>query len=242
MDLLASSSSGASASKPRKPTDVSNEHEEPWPDSIVEYLLSALDPSRESFDGGDDPFDDPDPVDEDIMDDPLPASIRPRGRRNSDPHLTVGKTCLSFIAASKVPDACPTTRHISCLGSLPYFEHSQRFKDRLKERTSEKMNLKLQNNSFVSHVKICDLSLGDNPPKIQSIRLIKGVTEDLNVTLELDLTYNGGSSIAIETTLTRGMTMAARVYMSAFAGKIRIRTPSVDWPDMLSVAFVEDPG
>ncbi|KAJ3102419.1 hypothetical protein HDU97_000562 [Phlyctochytrium planicorne] len=72
--------------------------------------------------------------------------------------------------------------------------------------------------------------------------MIKGLTEDLSVTLEMDVTYMGGGSIAIEVTLTRGLSTTVRVYMSSLIGKLRIRVPSPEWPDMLSVAFVEDPG
>ncbi|KAI8847533.1 hypothetical protein BC829DRAFT_238570 [Chytridium lagenaria] len=71
---------------------------------------------------------------------------------------------------------------------------------------------------------------------------MKGVTDDLAVLLELDITYMGGGSIAIETTLTAGLSIPVRVHLSGFSGKLRVRVPSVFWPDMLAVAFVEDPG
>lgn len=66
--------------------------------------------------------------------------------------------------------------------------------------------------------------------------------EDLAVQAELDVTYNGGGSIAIQTTLVGGLKLPVRVYLSALGGKLRLRCPSIKWADMVGVAFVEDPG
>ncbi|KAJ3215744.1 hypothetical protein HDU67_010382 [Dinochytrium kinnereticum] len=257
---------GRPSLRPRKPTEVSNEHEEPWPDNIVEFLTAALDPLHaDAFTGDDqaDFFDEPDPAldDEPMEDPPAVSSFRLRGRRNSDPATPLSGISSflrqpspssrptpapkrSRVAKKSAPAVSELSHILNVIGHRFFLSlrDSQMFKDRIKERTSEKMNLKLQNNSFVSHVKICDLSMGDHPPKIQGLRLIKGLAEDLAVTLEMDLTYTGGGSVAIEATLTRGLSMTARVYLSGFAGKLRIRIPDVNWSDMLSVAFVEDPG
>ena len=51
--------------------------------------------------------------------------------------------------------------------------------------------------------------------------------------MELDVTYKGGGSIAIETTLTAGLRIPVRVYISGLVGKVRVRCPSIGWSDML---------
>ncbi|EGF80365.1 hypothetical protein BATDEDRAFT_35067 [Batrachochytrium dendrobatidis JAM81] len=122
------------------------------------------------------------------------------------------------------------------------FRGSVLFKKRWTERMSQKLNMKLKNNTFVSAIQIKELSLGDNSPEISGIRLLKGVTKDLAVIGEADVSYNGGGSILLEVVLTAGITIPARVFLNQFTGSIRVRTPSVLWPDMIGVTFVEDPG
>ncbi|KAJ3039427.1 hypothetical protein HDV00_012204 [Rhizophlyctis rosea] len=62
------------------------------------------------------------------------------------------------------------------------------------------------------------------------------------VLAEVDLTYEGGASIAIETTLPGGLKLPVRVYLSALSGRVRVRCPSTRYADMIGIAFVEDPG
>ncbi|KAL2919880.1 hypothetical protein HK105_200797 [Polyrhizophydium stewartii] len=122
------------------------------------------------------------------------------------------------------------------------FRASQHFKESWTQRMSKKLNMRLKNNSFVTSIQIRELSLGDNSPSIHGIRLLKGVTKDLAVFGEAEVSYEGGGSILLEVTLSRNITVPARVYLNQFTGVIRVRAPSLLWPDMIGVAFVEDPG
>ena len=119
---------------------------------------------------------------------------------------------------------------------------SEAYKSKTCYKISSKMNSKLKNNTFLTKLQILDLDLGDNAPKLMGLRLVKGSTEDLAVLSEMDLKYEGGASIAIEATITSGIKFQARIYLNSFAGKLRIRWPSVQWADMIGIAFVEDPG
>ncbi|KAJ1334311.1 hypothetical protein BSLG_008146 [Batrachochytrium salamandrivorans] len=122
------------------------------------------------------------------------------------------------------------------------FRASLMFKERWTERMSRKLNMRLKSNAFVTSIQIKELSLGDHSPQITGIRLLKGVTKDLAVIGEADVSYQGGGSILLEVVLTAGVTIPARVFLNQFTGSIRIRTPSVLWPDMIGVTFVKDPG
>ncbi|KAJ3219422.1 PDZ domain-containing protein 8 [Dinochytrium kinnereticum] len=202
-------------------TDKTNEHEEPWPANIIGYLKASLTPTPE-----------------DTMLPPPPLNAK---KKFNEVLGEDGKPLLLDPVAMGPTQVCEWVNVVAHRFFLS-LRDSQLFKDRMRQRTTERMNMKLKNNSFVSHVNIMDLSLGDHAPKIHGIRLMKGVTDDLAVLLEVDVTYLGGGSIAIETTLTAGLSIPVRVYISGFSGKLRVRIPSVYWPDMLAVAFVEDPG
>ena len=77
-------------------------------------------------------------------------------------------------------------------------------------KMSNKINLKLKGNSFISKLIITEIQLGDHPPSIEGIRLLKGVTKDLAVSGELDLIYRGGASISIQSTITNGSIIPMR--------------------------------
>ncbi|KAJ3068099.1 PDZ domain-containing protein 8, partial [Podochytrium sp. JEL0797] len=121
---------------------------------------------------------------------------------------------------------------------------SRVFNERMCEKLNVRMNKKLDasKNMFVSHVRLHDIRLGDNVPKITSVKLLKGLTDDLAVALELDITYAGGASVGIEPTLTRGQPIPLRVSINSLRGKIRVRVPAIGYSDMLSASFLEDPG
>ncbi|KAI9339615.1 hypothetical protein BDR26DRAFT_379496 [Obelidium mucronatum] len=57
------------------------------------------------------------------------------------------------------------------------------FKDKICAKLMDRLNSKLlaSQNMFVSHVRLHDLSLGDNVPRILGVRMLKGLTEDLAV-------------------------------------------------------------
>ncbi|KAJ3017423.1 PDZ domain-containing protein 8 [Thoreauomyces humboldtii] len=209
--LLSSSAAGAAAKTAHKPT---REHNEPWPEDIVEFLRVALTPDPEH-------------------DTPLPPPRNPKAALAS----TDGGT-LSSVAPT---EQC---RWINVLAHRFFLalRGSELFKNKAKAKWTEKINAKLKGNSFVSHVEIVDISLGDHAPKILGVRLLKGMSEDLAVSMELDMSYNGGGSIAIQTTLVGGLKLPVRVHVSGLAGKLRLRCPSIQWPDMLGLAFVDDPG
>ncbi|KAJ1555884.1 hypothetical protein HK405_011281 [Cladochytrium tenue] len=201
-----------------KARDLINEHEEPWPENIVEFLKLSLTPTE--------------------SDNPVPPRIqsasggagsfasRFAGSRVND---SAKETYVVDPVAVGATDPCPWANVVASRFFLALRE-SELFKSRMKAKMTERMNMKLQNNSFVY------------APKIHGVRLMKGVTDDLAVILEVDVTYAGGGSVAIETTLTAGLSIPVRVYLSSLAGKLRVRCPSIGWPDMLAIAFVEDPG
>ncbi|TPX48143.1 hypothetical protein SeLEV6574_g02194 [Synchytrium endobioticum] len=116
------------------------------------------------------------------------------------------------------------------------------FQDKMKVKLVEKINYKLQSSNFVSQIVMTDINLGDNPPKIHGIRLIKHVSEDLAVMAEFDMTYPGGASVGIDCLLAAGFKVPVRVHVSGFAGKLRARMPSIKYRDSVGVSFVEDPG
>ncbi|KAJ3280587.1 hypothetical protein HK104_000570, partial [Borealophlyctis nickersoniae] len=191
----------------------SMEHTEAWPEHIVAFLSSSLNVS---------------------------PSDAPVASSSSSSASTSSKVKEAPVAMSPTEPV-----HWMDVVVQRYFlalRGSELFKEKFKGNMNEKLNLKLRGNSFVSHIEITDLSLGEHSPRIHGARLLKGLTEDLAVVVELDLTYNGGGSVAIETTLAGGVKLPVRVYISALAGRLRVRCPSTKWGDMIGVAFVEDPG
>ncbi|KAJ2989662.1 hypothetical protein HDV02_004825, partial [Globomyces sp. JEL0801] len=116
------------------------------------------------------------------------------------------------------------------------------FRKLWSDKMSSKMNAKLVGNSFVSHIQIQNLLLGDDAPTIEGLRCLKGVSNDLAVMTEFDIIYRGGASIVIECTLANGNVIPVQVFMNAFRGTLRTRLPSEKWLDMIGFAFVKDPG
>jgi hypothetical protein len=102
--------------------------------------------------------------------------------------------------------------------------------------------MKLKSNAFIGKLHITELDLGDFPPVLKGIRLLKGITHDLALMCEIDLEYRGGASIAIETTLVNGTVIPVKVTMNEFNGTIQTRLPSERWADMYGFHFVQDPG
>ncbi|ORY49006.1 hypothetical protein BCR33DRAFT_714086 [Rhizoclosmatium globosum] len=121
---------------------------------------------------------------------------------------------------------------------------SSLFKTKICAKLMDRLNAKLRStqNMFVNHVRLHDLRLGHNFPKVLGVRMLKGLTDDLAVALEVDVSYDGGASVAIEPTLTRGLAVPLRVSINALKGKLRVRVPAIGYSDMFSVSFLEDPG
>ncbi|KAI9096081.1 hypothetical protein DFS34DRAFT_695230 [Phlyctochytrium arcticum] len=190
----------------------SREHHEPWPEGLVEFLRVSLTASE--------------------GDTPLPAAAA--GKNGATPE----SIDLTAIAPTEPCQWINVLAHRYFLA----LRGSELFKTKARAKWTEKINSKLKGNAFLSRVEITDLSLGDNAPTVHGVRLLKGMSEDLAVTADLDLTYTGGGSIAIAATLTGGLKLPVRVRLGALAGKVRFRCPSVRWPDMIGIAFVEDPG
>ena len=86
------------------------------------------------------------------------------------------------------------------------------------------------------------MDLGNHAPRALGLRLLKGITPDLAVQVEIDTVYQGSASISIEVTIRGGIRIPARIYLNALAGKLRVRWPCTEWPDMIGITFVEDPG
>ncbi|TPX31738.1 hypothetical protein SmJEL517_g05029 [Synchytrium microbalum] len=165
----------------------------------------------------------------------------------SDSNNAVSKTPSQSSVLPPAPPQVTTTEQCHWLNVLIHrwfleLRVSEVFMNKMKIKLVEKINYKLQSSNFVSHIAMTDISLGDNPPKIHGIRLLKGITEDLVVIAELDVTYPGGASVGIDCVLTAGFNIPVRVHVSGFAGKLRARIPSVKYQDSVGVSFVEDPG
>lgn len=108
------------------------------------------------------------------------------------------------------------------------------------QKISEKINAKLKGNAFIYNLKLTEIALGEHSPRIQGVRVITDLQiqePDLPVFLELDVTYNGGSNIALEATLAGGVLLKVKVYLKGFAGKLRVRCPSLRWSDSKSFTF-----
>ncbi|KAI9325872.1 hypothetical protein DFJ73DRAFT_767241 [Zopfochytrium polystomum] len=205
-----------------------NEHELPWPSNIVDFLKTALIPTPEDS-----------PYDALKIDASPSSSATPEAAtaKAAKPPAVMG---VQILAASPPDEAkwlnVLVHRFFLALRDSPLF------KMRMMAKMAERTNVKLRTNSFVSHITILDVSLGEHVPEVLGVRMVKSRSEDLAVVLELDVAYKGGCTVAIETTLTAGAKFPVQVHTSGFAGKMLLRAPSVDWSDMVSVAFVEDPG
>ena len=55
------------------------------------------------------------------------------------------------------------------------------------------------------------------------------------------MTYAGGISILLSVDTVGGVKIPVTIAVSSLSGKLRVRTPSTSFPDMLSVAFTHDP-
>ncbi|TPX59721.1 hypothetical protein PhCBS80983_g02273 [Powellomyces hirtus] len=214
---------------------TSREHNEPWPEHIIAFLKAALAPDL-------------------ATDTPVPP-LRKSAKDTATPQSntsssaipgTTATTPASFTNIDSAQFLAPAEKvdwlNVLATRFFLALRGSQLFKDKARAKWTGKINDKLKGNAWVSHVEIVDIAIGDCAPKIQSVRLMKAVTEDLAVSAEVDVTYDGGGSIAIQTTLVGGLKLPVRVHISGFAGKLRLRCPSIQWADMIGVAFVDDPG
>lgn len=118
--------------------------------------------------------------------------------------------------------------------------NSKEFKSRWTLKISTKLNMKLKENSFIDSIKILDLDLGDHPPKIIATRIKK--LSDLSIITEVDIQYQGGSSIKAEVMLTNGNCIPVSIVMNELQGTLLCRFPSLRWEDMLGIQFIKDPG
>lgn len=91
---------------------------------------------------------------------------------------------------------------------------SQVFRNMWAKKVSNKMNMKLKGNSFISSIAITDLFLGECPPSLEGVRLLKGLSKELAVMGEVDILYRGGASICIETHLANGSIVPMQVFMN----------------------------
>ncbi|KAJ3383349.1 PDZ domain-containing protein 8 [Lobulomyces angularis] len=119
---------------------------------------------------------------------------------------------------------------------------SEYFKWKTKTKLNEKFSAKLEGSSFVTSCFIKDIVLGDTAPCIEGVRILHGITEDIAVVFEADISYGGGCYIIIEVTLTGGLVLPVKIALEKLAGKMRGRVPSPSFTDMISIAFAEDPG
>ncbi|KAJ3134642.1 PDZ domain-containing protein 8 [Geranomyces variabilis] len=226
---LASPVSPSAASRAHK---LSREHNEPWPEHIIAFLKTALAPNY-------------------AVDIPAPPPRnKPQKTDSAATPATAGSPATPTSSASPAHEApvmlAPAEKcHWLNVFATRFFlalRGSQMFKDKARAKWTGKINDKLKGNAWVSNVEIVDIEIGDCAPKIQAVRLIKAVTDDLAVSAELDITYDGGGSIAIQATVVGGLKLPVRVHVSGFSGKLRVRCPSIQWADMIGVAFVDDPG
>ncbi|KAI8804495.1 hypothetical protein BJ742DRAFT_452722 [Cladochytrium replicatum] len=196
-------------------------HPEEWPDTMVEYLKMALSRSPEDV-----PVIPP----KSTANPPPPAGTNmPGGPNIAAPGSSVQAGAAEGYYVDPPMYAGPSESvHWLNVALHRFFMElrvSPTFKDKLKKKMSDKISMKLQGNSFLADV-----------------RVLKTITEDLAVMLEGDLTYMGGGSVTLEVTLTSGIMIPARVYLEKLSGKVRIRVPAVVAPDMMGLAFEEDPG
>ncbi|KAI9202168.1 uncharacterized protein BJ171DRAFT_601097 [Polychytrium aggregatum] len=185
-----------------------------YPTGILEFLAKALTPA-----------------DDDVLIPPRPSAA-PAAAKDLPPPEP------EYASATETCHWANVLAHRFFLA----LRNEEAFKTNMKEKMMKKMNMKLKGNTYVSYINICELSLGDHAPDVSGVRLIKGVSEDHAVTIELDMKYTGGASIGIQATLVGGITIPVRVTLSSLEGKLRLRCPSEKWSDMLAITFAEDPG
>ncbi|KAJ1544823.1 PDZ domain-containing protein 8, partial [Nowakowskiella sp. JEL0078] len=205
--------------------DDEHYHPEEWPENIVQYIRDAMVPNE--------------------SDTLVPPPKFNTAQSKLGDNVPVPQTPAT--AYNEPPTWATPTESCHWLNVVLHrffleLRVSEFFKAKLKKKTADKISMKLQGNAFISSAKLTDILLGDNVPEINGIRLLKALTEDLSVMLEADLSYIGGACIALEVSLTSGLTIPARVYIEQVSGKVRIRLPSVVAPDMLGFGFLEDPG
>ncbi|KAI8999761.1 hypothetical protein BC832DRAFT_198285 [Gaertneriomyces semiglobifer] len=199
------------------------EHHEPWPEEIVSFLRQALTPT------------------------PSDTPILPSAAASSSSTSTPSTTSKTAPVIDHSATALSLTENCHWLNVIAnrYFlalRGSELFKSKMKKKWTEKINAKLTGHAFVHRIEIMDISLGAHAPKVCGVRLGKGVSDDLAVSCEVDVVYRGGGSIMILAVLKGGVKLPVRVTLTGFAGKCRLRFPSIRWPDMIGIAFVEDPG
>ncbi|KAJ3359423.1 hypothetical protein HDU91_004925 [Kappamyces sp. JEL0680] len=202
--------------------DEVSEHLLPWPDLIKERLKRWLTPGNEDF-----------PATE--LERPSVTLLGTASRNPSPAPPREEELFMSPTVESEWINLVLNRMFVT-------LRASKEFRRLYSTKMSNKMNLKLKGNSFVSQIDITDLRCGENAPSIDGIRLLKGLTEDFAVMGECDLTYRGGASISIQATIANGSVIPVKVYMNEFSGTLRIRLPSERWDDMIGYAFVQDPG
>ncbi|KAI8916866.1 hypothetical protein BC831DRAFT_486021 [Entophlyctis helioformis] len=244
----------AAAAAAAAPKAAIPEHDSPWPPAVVAFLRAELAPAAADL-----PLVAGKPVLRATIDALALASARSPAAAAATSTSAAAASTPAAPSAAADPAARIPASHDSepvAMGDLEHchwlnvalhrfflaFRDSALFKSRWTAVMSSKLNMKLKSNPFVTSIQICDLELGDNCPSITGVRLLKGITSDLAVYADANVAYLGGGSILLQVSLTAGINIPARVYLNRFTGVIRVRAPSQKWPDMIGVAFVEDPG
>lgn len=95
---------------------------------------------------------------------------------------------------------------------------------------------------LIKSVEISDVVLGDYSPLVIQLRISKSITPDLAFSTDADVHYKGGAHLKLKVILANTTTVPIQLIVSEFSGTVRVRIPHEDYKDMLSVAFIRDPG
>jgi hypothetical protein len=189
------------------------ERPEDWPAELVRLLRRGLEPGRE-----DSPLSGGFPVPNGS---PGPAGAV--GGHHGSSHNSPAATPFEPVAMGET-ESCVwlnliAHRYFLSLRSSPFFAAT------MMAKTSAKMNQRIQSsgtNYLLKAVDIIHIDLGTTSPKILGIRLLKGVTQDLAVMVDLDVTYAGGACIVLQLTLHSGVKVPVHVYLNALAGCVGV--------------------
>lgn len=120
---------------------------------------------------------------------------------------------------------------------------SEYLKEKWMAKILEKLAAKIEKNSLILGIQVNKIAFGNNPPILHGIRLLQTQVPhpNLQVVCEVDITYQGGFQVIIETSIAGGLSFPVSVVLEELVGKLRIRLPSPRSATDFQISFPVDP-
>ncbi|KAJ3222415.1 hypothetical protein HK099_002318, partial [Clydaea vesicula] len=88
-----------------------------------------------------------------------------------------------------------------------------------------------------SDLAVVDIDFGEESPRIDNVRIIKQITDDMAIEIEMDFVYAANAFFSMDVQIFRGKCYKSIVTLTHIKGKLRIRLPSHKSPYKIDLTF-----